>query len=140
MRLRGMKTAHTALSIGLAVVLALSVFAMPATFYGSRVASAQTVLTMDTSADDHESKFFGNSLLQVIIEDSSTDDNDDDISVSIQVRDDSGSTLGTFTETIDDTSNGSQRFEFFLANSTDIDPQDPEGAGDVFTVGDTEAT
>jgi len=130
-----MKTAHTALSLGLAVVIALSVFAMPATFYGFRQASAQTVLTMDVSTDDHGNKFFGNGMAQVLIEDSSTDDSGDSITVSVEVRDDTGSSFGNFPIVVPDTTVGSQRFEMFLANGTDLTPQDPEGAGTVTDIG-----
>ena len=132
-----MKTTKTVLSIGLGVVIALSVFALPYNL-GMKVANADvSTLTMKTSADDLGKKFFGDSLLQVIIEDPAADSSlADTIDVSIEVRDNTGALLATATPTISDTSAGSQRFEFFLANiSSTITPQNPDGPGTILTIG-----
>jgi hypothetical protein len=136
-----MKTTNKVLSISLAVVIALSVFALPYNF-GIRNASASVdALTLTTSADDHDKKFFGDGLLQVIAEDPSADDDSGNTattaSVTIKVRSNTGSLLGTFTKNIDDTTDGSQRFEFFIKNETStIEPQDPDAdSATIFTVG-----
>jgi len=131
-----MKTTKTVLSIGLAVVLALSVFAMPN--LGMKTANAAvSALSLKTSADDHGKKFFGDSLLQVFIEDPAADDTDDTADVNIEVRSNTGSLVVTSTETIPDTSDGSQRFEFFLKNvSSPITPKDPDATvATVLTIG-----
>jgi hypothetical protein len=70
-------------------------------------ASAQEI-AIETSADEHGGKFFGEGAVQIIIEDESTDDNDDTINVEIDID----GVEDTFT--ISDTRDGSQRFEFFL--------------------------
>lgn len=71
-------------------------------------ASAQEV-SIETSAESYGNKFFGQGAVQVVIEDESTDDNaSDEINIEIDID----GVDGTFT--IPDTSDGSQRFEFFL--------------------------
>jgi hypothetical protein len=102
-------------------------------------AIAQAV-TIETSADDHGGVFFGG-MLQVVIEDENTDDDaSDTIDVDITVEEDGGSS-GSSTETIDDTTDGSQRFEFFLVHedADDIAPDDPlnDATTEVFTWGPT---
>ena len=72
-----MKTTKTVLSIGLAVVIALSVFALPYNLGMKTANAAVSALTLTTSADDHVKKFFGDGLLQVFIEDPAADDTDD---------------------------------------------------------------
>jgi hypothetical protein len=99
-------------------------------------ANAQSV-TIQTSADDHDGTFFGG-LLQVVIEDENTNDEDDTIEVDITAEADGGN-VASDTFIIDDTNDGSQRFEFFIAhtNSDDISPDDPENnlAPSVITFG-----
>jgi hypothetical protein len=116
------------LSLFLVAILAASAFSVIGiTSLPLQKVSAQDV-TIETSADDHDGAFFGG-LLQVIIEDEDTDDDDDTIDVEVTVESDEGSEA-TETFTIDDTSDGSQRFEFFLAHTDadDIDPDDPDAA------------
>jgi hypothetical protein len=71
-------------------------------------ASAQEV-TIETSADSHSNRFFGEGAVRVVIEDESTDDSASD---TIEVEIDVEGTGGAFT--VSDTSDGSQRFEFFI--------------------------
>jgi len=125
------------LSLFLVAILVASVFTVVgiASLPVQR-ASAQAV-TIETSADDHDSTFF-TGLLQVIIEDENTDDDGDSIQVDVTVELDGGGE-DTQTLTIDDTSDGSQRFEFFLVHNdaVDIDPDDPDAAvEDVYQFGD----
>jgi hypothetical protein len=101
--------------------------------------TASAVVTIETSADDHGDRFF-QGMLQVIIEDDTTDDDSDDsIDVEITVEEDGGNS-DSATETIDDTSDGSQRFEFFLVHTDApvLAPADPENdlTTVVFTFGD----
>ncbi|MGI0050063.1 MAG: hypothetical protein ACREAW_11025, partial [Nitrososphaera sp.] len=77
-------------------------------------ASAQDV-TIETSADDHDGTFFGG-MLQVIIEDENADDEDDSIQVDVTIELDGGAE-DTATLTIEDTTDGSQRFVFFLVHT-----------------------
>jgi len=81
-------------------------------------ASAQDV-TIETSVDELGGTFFGHGAVQVVIEDENTDDdNNDEIDVDIDIEGDGGSF------TIPNTSEGSQRFEFFLVHF-DSDFNDP---------------
>jgi hypothetical protein len=125
------------LTLFVVAILAASVFSVVGiTSMPLQNASAQDV-TIETSADDHEGTFF-TGMLQVIIEDETTDDDDDSIQVDVTVEEDGGaSDSGSLT--ILDTSNGSQRFEFFLVHQDGADqsPADPEaGAVQVFDFGD----
>lgn len=122
-----MKTTHRVLSLTLAVVIALGAFAVPMNF-GIKSAYAATV-TMETSADDHGKKFFGNSLLQVIITDDSKDDSStiETVSPDIEVRDDSGTLVTTLTPDIDETGDDTSTFEWYASDDdSSIEPQDPE--------------
>jgi hypothetical protein len=100
------------------------------------ISYAQSAI-IETSTDDHDGRFFGG-LLQVVIEDADTSDEDDTIDVDITVEEDGGNVAsGTFT--IDDTSDGSQRFEFFIVHpdSDDVSPDDPIGVtATMITFGD----
>jgi len=122
------------LSIGIAVVLALSVFVVPMGI-GDRQAFA--VVTMDVSTDDHGNRFFNDSFVRVEIEDDSKDDDlTDDIQVDIEVRSDTGTLLFDSEVTVPDTTAGSQTFEFFLVNiSSTLAPADADGAPTIFTIG-----
>lgn len=125
------------LSLFLVAILVASVFTVVG--IASRPlqsASAQTV-TIETSADNHEGMFF-NGILQVIVEDDSTDDTNDSIQVEVTVDEDGGGSDSS-TLTIADTSDGSQRFEFFLVHQDGDDQTvaDPEAAvADIFDFGD----
>jgi hypothetical protein len=121
------------------LVIAFSAFAVPLSI-GNNLAFAQGV-TMETSADSHGNRFFGDALLRVEIEDDDADDDAlDTIQVDIEVRDDSGTLLVDDTVTVDDTTDGSQLFEFFLRpEGSTIVPQDEDDdtpADTLFDVGD----
>jgi hypothetical protein len=127
------------LSLFLVAILALSVFTMVG-ISGLRLqsASAQTGVTIETSADDHDNTFF-TGMLQVIIEDTSTDDSAaDSIDVDVTVSENGGDE-DSGTLTIDNTHTGSQKFEFFLVH-TDAAisaPADPVAdSQQTFTFGD----
>lgn len=69
-----------------------------------------------TSADSHDMKFFGESVVQVvIIDESASDSSDDEISVTVEADSNAGDDSKVIT--IPNTHAGSQRFEFFLANA-----------------------
>ena len=87
-------------------------------------ADAATV-TIETSADALGGTFFGG-IVQIIVEDTSTDDqNDDTIDVTIDLSSSDGDTSQTIT--VPNTSAGSQRFEFFIVHVDALDqtPDDP---------------
>lgn len=89
------------------------------------IAHAQTV-SIETSADQHNGRFFGG-MLQVIIEDSFADDDDSDsIDVEVTAEEDGGN-MATAVFSIVDTTAGSQRFEFFFVHpdSPDQSPANP---------------
>lgn len=93
-----------------------------------QTAEAATV-SIGTSAGG--GKFFGNNLLQVIIEDEDAngDNNIPNTTISpvIEVRDDHGVELETTSITVPDTSDGSREFEFFLVREgSTLIPDDPE--------------
>jgi hypothetical protein len=91
-------------------------------------------VTITTSADSHGRSFFGEGVLQVVINDPDADDDDvqEDITVDIDADPDDGTaTSGSFT--IFETSDSSGRFEFFLVhadstfNITSLDPINTNG-------------
>src|SRR6058998_3478353 len=93
------------------------------------VKPALAAISIQTSADDHGKSFFGEGLLQVIIDDTSksSDTNVDSTKAHVTVKVES--TQGSFTTTIDvpDTTDGSQRFEFFVMHTdSTVTPSDPE--------------
>jgi len=120
---------NKALTMFLAATLALSVYSLMG--ISIPVASAQSGVTVTTSADGHGKKFFGEGVLEVIIEDDDTDDSNDTINVSVEIDGD------TQTHNIDDTSDGSQRFVFYLVHEdSGVSPADPESA-EIITFGPT---
>jgi Ca2+-binding RTX toxin-like protein len=99
-----------------------------------QTAAAQGI-TVTTSADSHGGTFFGEGVLQVVINDPDADDDDlqEDITVEIDAEPDTGnSTSGSFT--IPETSESSGRFEFFLLHdlstvvAADLDAVNTNGA------------
>lgn len=73
--------------------------------------------TIKTSADNHQSKFFGEAVVQIIITDpDSSDSSDDSINVVIEADSRNNQNMSDSFE-IPDTSPGSQRFEFFLVHA-----------------------
>jgi hypothetical protein len=89
-------------------------------------AMAQAGVTIETSADDHGDAFFGEGLLQVIIEDPTTDDTDPD-TIDVTVRVESTSGDNDVSITVPNTSDGSQRFEFFVFHAASgVTPADPD--------------
>lgn len=115
------------LSVIVVAILVASVFSMIGlTSVPLQNASAQTV-TIETSADELGGTFFGEAMLQVIIEDSSTDDDLTD-TLDVEVTMTSSGDEVTQSITIPDTTAGSQRFEFYIVhvNATDQSPADPE--------------
>ena len=100
------------------LILALCIHALLPT------ASAQQV-TIGSSALDE--RFFGEGMLQVIVEDPSADDDSTDtLTLTVDLSSSDGDTSQSIT--IPDTNPGSQRFEFFIVhvNATDTIPDDPE--------------
>lgn len=79
-------------------------------------ASAQLV-SIETSADDHDNKFFGEGVLQVVVTDpNANDDNtNEDIQVNINSKPKSGSAASELF-LVPETTNSSGRFEFFLVH------------------------
>jgi hypothetical protein len=116
--------------VAILVASAFSVVGMTAFPLHKAVAQATTITT---SADSHGRSFFGEGVLQVVINaDADDDDVQEDITVDIDADPDDGTaTSGSFT--IFETSDSSGRFEFFLVhadstfNITDIDPINTNG-------------
>lgn len=112
-------TSKTTVSLLVAAILIASIIVLPSNI---GVANAQTTfassdVAIRTSADDLGRKFFGESVLQVVIKDNNTDSSEDDtISVRIDANS-KGNTDTSRTFEIPNTSAGSQRFEFFLVHS-----------------------
>jgi hypothetical protein len=92
----------------------------------SPMASAQDS-SITTSADDHGITFFGEGVLQVVIDDPNADDDStvEELVVDIDATPDSGS-QGSISVTVPETSDSSGRFEFFLvhADATSVSPSD----------------
>jgi hypothetical protein len=114
------------LTLFVVAILAASVFSV-AGLIGLPLQTASAVVTIETSADDHDDMFFGEGMLQVIIEDTAADDDSDD-SIDVQVTSEGVSQ----TITVDDTTDGSQRFEFFIVHTDAVDktPANPEDGAD----------
>jgi hypothetical protein len=90
------------------------------------VAYSQEV-SITTSADNQDGTFFGEGVLQIIINDPDSDDDStvEEITVDIDADPDSGS-QGSFSVIVPETSDSSGRFEFFLvhADATAVGPED----------------
>jgi len=99
------------LSLFLVAVLVASVFSVVGIMsLPLQKVAAQTV-TIETSVDELGGTFFGHGAVQVIIDDEDTNDDEfDEISVNIDIEGDGGDFE------IPNTSDGSQRFEFFLVH------------------------
>jgi hypothetical protein len=127
------------LSLFLVAILAASVFTVVGLSSLPVQSATAQAATIETSADDHDGRFFGG-MLQVIIEDEDTDDDGDSIDVEITAELDGGDEdTGTFE--IQNTTDGSQRYELFLVHfvAGDQDPEDPDAAAanlNVITFGD----
>jgi len=124
---------NKALTMFLAATLAFSAYSLMGISFP--VASAQSGVTVETSADGHGKKFFSEGMLQVIIEDEDKDDSGAGVTASVDVEIDGDS--ANFI--IPDTNDGSQRFEFFLVHTDAVDqlPFDPEAtAATVIDFGD----
>ncbi len=100
----------------------------------TQMAAAQANdVTISTSADRHGGTFFGEGVLQVVITDDDTSDSSDDesttIDVDVEVENETGESISTTVNDIPDTSNGSQKFEFFLTHdaSSWADGLGPDG-------------
>jgi hypothetical protein len=73
--------------------------------------------TIRTSVDGHQSRFFGEAAVQIVITDpDASDSSDDSISVTIEADSRNNQSVSDSFE-IPDTSPGSQRFEFFLVHA-----------------------
>jgi hypothetical protein len=93
---------------------------------------AQVGVSLRTSADFHDQKFFGSSLVGIIIDDANTNDDetvpDTTIQPTITVRDVAGEILTQTNFEAPDTRDGAQQFEFFLrSEGSTITPLDPVG-------------
>lgn len=78
--------------------------------------SYQQVQKITTSADEHNNKFFGEAILQVIIlHETSAQDTIENITMDIVAEPDSSGASST-TISVPETSNSSSKFEFFLAH------------------------
>jgi hypothetical protein len=108
-------------------VLAASVLSVVGLAAPYQQASAQSITITTSAIENGRETFFGQGMLQVIVEDPTADDDDDDsIDVEVDVDSDAGSASQTIT--VNNTNAGSQRFEFFLVHTdaTDTTPADPE--------------
>src|SRR5687768_14809488 len=136
---------HKVLATFVVAILVASAFSVVGmTSFSLQKAVAQAT-TITTSADSHGRSFFGEGVIQVVINaDADDDDVQEDITVDIDADPDDGTaTSGSFT--IFETSESSGRFEFFLAhvdtsvNVTDLDAINTNGADD-FPVSGSAAT
>jgi hypothetical protein len=84
-------------------------------------------ITIETSADDHDSRFFSQGVLQVVITDQNArDDNSiEEIQVNVNANPNSGSGDST-SVTVPETGESTGRFEFFLVHvdATEVGPDD----------------
>jgi hypothetical protein len=92
-------------------------------------------IAIETSADDQDSRFFGEGVLQVVLTDPNADDDNsiEEIQVDINADPDSGSSDST-SVTVPETGDSSGRFEFFLVHidatalgPNDLDPDNSAG-------------
>lgn len=74
-------------------------------------------ITITTSAEKHDNKFFGEGILQVLVTDQDADNDNvvNQISVEIEAIPQSGST-GSESILVPETGNGTGKFEFYLAH------------------------
>ena len=95
---------------------------------------AQEIM-IETSADDHDNKFFGEGVLQVVIIHSDSDDDSvvEEMSVDVEATPQSGSAASQSIQ-VSETSASSGKFEFFLAHEdasavgpADLDADNPSG-------------
>jgi hypothetical protein len=107
-----------ALSIGLAAVLVLSsiVVALP-------VKNAYAAVSIRTSVDDLGNKFFGPSLVRVLITDTAKTNDNDSINVDVEVR--RGTSSIGFVSVPVDAIGTSGQFELYIAAHTTFDPLNP---------------
>jgi hypothetical protein len=103
-----------------ALISTLSTISLLHLAYGQEV-------SITTSADNQDGTFFGEGVLQIIINDPDSDDDStvEEITVDIDADPDSGS-QGSFSVIVPETSDSSGRFEFFLvhADATAVGPED----------------
>jgi hypothetical protein len=111
------------LSIGLAAILVLSsiVVALP-------VKNAYAAVSITTSVDNLGNKFFGPSLVRVLITDTAKTNDTDSINVDVEVR--RGTTVLGFTSVAVDAIGTSGQFELYIAAHTDVNPANPTQAAD----------
>lgn len=124
-------------------IIAIVAYTIFSNAWIAQIASAQQNLSIETSADDHADRFFGEAILQVTLTDPDADDdnNIEEISINIEASVDGGSSVDI---TVPETNEGSGRFEFFLkhvdANAVaaeDLDPTNTAGVeGDGTCVSD----
>jgi hypothetical protein len=119
-----------ALSIGLAAVLVLSsiVVALP-------VKNAYAAVSITTSVDALGNKFFGPSLVRVLITDTAKTNDNDSINVDVEVRRGTSS-LGSASVAVDAIGTSGQ-FELYIAAHTDDLPANPTQAADSDGIPDT---
>ena len=108
------------------VTAVIVIISIVSTFPLLLVAYAQEV-SITTSATDHNDTFFGEGVLQIVINDPDADDDAtvEEFTVDIDADPDSGS-QGSTSVVVPETSDGSGRFEFYLVHSdaTAVGPQD----------------
>ena len=106
------------LSIGLAAVLVLSsiVVALP-------VKNAYAAVSIATSVDNLGNKFFGPSLVRVLITDTAKTNDNDSINVDVEVRRGTSS-IGSVTVPVDAIGTSGQ-FELYIAAHTTFNPINP---------------
>jgi hypothetical protein len=119
------------LSIGLAAVLVLSsiVVALP-------VKNAYAAVSITTSVDNLGNKFFGPSLVRVLITDTAKTNDTDSINVDVEVR--RGTTVLGFTSVAVDAIGTSGQFELYIAAHTDALPANPTQSGNPVGDADTD--
>ncbi|MEM4146019.1 MAG: hypothetical protein QXI69_08200, partial [Candidatus Nitrosocaldus sp.] len=111
------------LSIGLAAIIVLSsiVVVLP-------VQKAYAAVSIATSVDNLGNKFFGPSLVRVLITDTAKTNDTDSINVDVEVR--RGTTLLGQTSVTVDAIGTSGQFELYIAAHTDAVPANPTQSND----------
>jgi hypothetical protein len=118
-----MSIGKKAMSVGLAAILVLSsiVVALP-------VKNAYAAVSIATSVDALGNKFFGPSLVRVLITDTAKTNDNDSINVDVEVRRGTSS-LGSASVAVDAIGSSGQ-FELYIAAHTNDLPANPTQAAD----------
>ncbi len=103
----------------------------------------QPLVTVQTSADSHDGRFFGESVLQVVVYDPDDDDDSDLNTKTVDIEAEASTGSGdSDTIVVPETSGSSGRFEFFLSHelATTVQPEDLDPLNNAGVEGDGSCT